>query len=206
MNWRCDWIDHNVKGKAKRYGINITSKSRVFLKSGGAFSPEFKTPHIHSIPNAIYSCCCSVSQSCPALCNPMDCSMQGFPVPYYLPGFAQILVCWVGDAIYLSHPLLPLSPFAFLKGNQMMDIIYRYFKDVPWLPWWLRWKSACLLCRRTGFQSLGQEDLLEKEMATHSSILAWKIPWIKEPGRLQSMGSQRVGHDWATSLFTFFFF
>ena len=44
-------------------------------------------------------------------------------------------------------------------------------------------------------QSLGQEDLLEKEMTTHSSILAWKIPWTEEPGRLQSMGSQRVGHD-----------
>ena len=44
-------------------------------------------------------------------------------------------------------------------------------------------------------QSLGQEDLLEKEMATHSSILAWKIPGAEEPGRLQSMGSQRVGHD-----------
>ena len=41
----------------------------------------------------------------------------------------------------------------------------------------------------------GQEDLLEKKMATHSSILAWKIPWTEEPGRLQSMGSQRVGHD-----------
>ena len=44
-------------------------------------------------------------------------------------------------------------------------------------------------------QSLGQEDLLEKEMATHSSVLAWKIPWTEEPGRLHSMGSQRVGHD-----------
>ena len=43
--------------------------------------------------------------------------------------------------------------------------------------------------------SLGQEDPLEKEMATHSSILAWKIPWMEEPGRIQSMGSQRVGHD-----------
>ena len=42
---------------------------------------------------------------------------------------------------------------------------------------------------------LGQQDLLEKEMATHSSILAWNIPWMKKPGRLQSMGSQRVGHD-----------
>ena len=48
--------------------------------------------------------------------------------------------------------------------------------------------------------SLGQEDPLEKEMATHSSTLAWRIPWREEPGRLQSMGSQRVGHDWVTSL------
>ena len=47
----------------------------------------------------------------------------------------------------------------------------------------------------TQVQSLGREDLLEKEMATHSSILAWRIPWTEEPGRLQSMGSQRVGHD-----------
>ena len=44
-------------------------------------------------------------------------------------------------------------------------------------------------------QSLGREDPLEKEMAIHSSTIAWKIPWTEEPGRLQSMGSQRVGHD-----------
>ena len=43
--------------------------------------------------------------------------------------------------------------------------------------------------------SLGQKDPLEKEMATHCSLLAWKIPWMEEPGRLESMGSQRVGHD-----------
>ena len=48
--------------------------------------------------------------------------------------------------------------------------------------------------------SLGQEDPLEKEMATHSSILAWRILWTEEPGRLQSMGSQRVRHDWATNI------
>ena len=46
--------------------------------------------------------------------------------------------------------------------------------------------------RETWVQSLGQEDPLEKEMGTHSSILAWKIPWMEEPGGLQSMGSQRV--------------
>ena len=48
--------------------------------------------------------------------------------------------------------------------------------------------------QETWLESLGQEDL-EKEMATHSSTLGWKIPWMEEPGRLQSMGSQRVGHD-----------
>ena len=57
--------------------------------------------------------------------------------------------------------------------------------------------------RETRVQSLGQEDPLEKEMATHSSTLAWKIPWTEEPGRLKSMGSQRVGHDWATLFFFF---
>ena len=49
--------------------------------------------------------------------------------------------------------------------------------------------------RETWVRSLGWEDPLEKEMATHSSTTAWKIPWTEEPGRLQSMGSQRVGHD-----------
>ena len=52
----------------------------------------------------------------------------------------------------------------------------------------------------TQVRSLGWEDPLEKGMATHSSTLAWKIPWTEEPGRLKFMGSQRVGHDWATSL------
>ena len=49
--------------------------------------------------------------------------------------------------------------------------------------------------RETWVRSLGQEDPLEKEMAIHSNTTAWKIPWTEEPGRLQSMGSQRIGHD-----------
>ena len=52
--------------------------------------------------------------------------------------------------------------------------------------------------QETGVRSLGWEDLLKKEMATYSSILAWKILWTEEPGRLQSEGSQRAGHDLAT--------
>ena len=52
-----------------------------------------------------------------------------------------------------------------------------------------------LAMQETQVRSLGREDSLEKEMATHSRIFAWRIPWTEEPDRLQSMGSQRVGHD-----------
>ena len=54
------------------------------------------------------------------------------------------------------------------------------------LPCWLRWQGICLQCRRPVFHPLGWEEPLEKEMATHSSILAWRIPWTEEPGRVHS--------------------
>ena len=57
--------------------------------------------------------------------------------------------------------------------------------------------------QETRVQSLGQKVPLEKEMATHSSLLAWRIPWTGEPGGLQSIGLQRVRHDRATNTFTF---
>ena len=60
--------------------------------------------------------------------------------------------------------------------------------------------------QETWVQSLGREDPLEKEMAPHSSTLAWKIPWTEEPGRLQSMGLQRVDYDRETSLSFFLSF
>ena len=66
-------------------------------------------------------------------------------------------------------------------------------------------KRTCLPMqemREMCVQSLDQEDPLE-EMATHSSVLAWRILWTEEPGGLQSMGSQRIRHDWATNTFTF---
>ena len=56
--------------------------------------------------------------------------------------------------------------------------------------------------QETWVQSLGREDPLEEGMATHSSILAWRISRTEEPGGLQSMGSQRIGHDWATNTLT----
>ena len=59
------------------------------------------------------------------------------------------------------------------------------------------------IMQETWFHSLGREDPLEKEMTTHFSTLAWKIPWTEEPGRLQSMGLQIVRHNWETSLSPF---
>ena len=66
------------------------------------------------------------------------------------------------------------------------------------LPTWLSGKESACQCRRWRFALWGWEGLLEKEMVTHSRILAWEIPETEEPGRLQSIGLQRVGHDLVT--------
>ena len=68
------------------------------------------------------------------------------------------------------------------RFRQLSSLVAQMVKNLPAM--WETW-----------VQSPGQEDPLEKEIATHSSILDWRIPWIEEPGRLQSMESQRVGHD-----------
>ena len=77
--------------------------------------------------------------------------------------------------------------FAFLKEVSWVSLVAQTVKHLPAM-------------QETRVQFLGQEDHLEKEMAIHSSTLAWKTPWTEEPDRLQSMGSQRDTHDWATSL------
>ena len=78
-------------------------------------------------------------------------------------------------------------------------MIIQLLRDKMGFPGGLAGREPACQCRkhkRSQVQSLGEEDPLAKEMATHSSILSWKIPWTEEPGRLQFMGSQRVGHDW----------
>ena len=62
-----------------------------------------------------------------------------------------------------------------------------------------------LVMQETQVPSLGWEDALEKGMATHSSVPVWRIPWTEEPGGFQSIGSQRVSHNWVTNIFTFLF-
>ena len=252
----------------------------------------------------------SVTQSCPTLCYPMDCSTPGFPVHHPLPELTQTHDHHVGDAIQPCHPLSSPSPPTFnlsqhqgifqrvgsshqvakvlefqlqhsvllniqnwfplgltdwislqSKGlsrvfsNTTVQIIilnnFQEFKGVlrlkvlrttldsillgkfqfnlskerttkkhflyqkdfkdQWdkddnlnIPIWASLVAQMVkhlpAMQETWVLTLGQEDPLEKKMATHSSTLAWKIPWTEEPGRLQSMWSQRVGHDWATLL------
>ena len=72
------------------------------------------------------------------------------------------------------------------------------FKVLNWASLVAQGLKRLPLIQETWVRSLDWEDPLEKEMTTHSSILAWRIPWTEKPGGLQSMGSQRVGHDWAT--------
>ena len=101
-----------------------------------------------------------------------------------------------------------LSTLSFLIPLTGISRILLNFSSFSWIYWdknFLNWMVAQMVKHlpamwETQDRSLGREDPLEKEMATHSSTLAWKIPWMEEPGTLQSMGLQRVGHDWATSL------
>ena len=88
-------------------------------------------------------------------------------------------------------PTFSLSSFAFIKRLFSSSLLASLVAQTV---------EHLFAMQETWVRSLGWEDPLEKEMAAHSSILAWKSPWTAEPDRLPSMGSQRVGHDWVTSL------
>ena len=113
-----------------------------------------------------------VTQSCPTLCNPMDCSPPGSSVHGDSPGNnTGLLFPTPGD---LPNPGIKT---ASLMSPYWASLVAQSITNLPAM-------------QDTWVRFLGQEDPLEKEMADHSSILAWRIPWTEEPGRLQSMGSQ----------------
>ena len=101
-----------------------------------------------------------------------------------LLGWGHILIGWGKNSVVWTCPLLFVNYF-------LLD--YSCFE----VPRWLSCKEYAWQARDAGDEiwSLGQEDLLEKEMTTHPSILAWKIPWTEEPFGLQSMRLQSIGHD-----------
>ena len=102
------------------------------------------------------------------------------PIPSSISLFPMKLFAWGGQSTGVS------ALASFLPMILRTSLVAQMVKRLPTM-----WE--------TQVQSLGWEDPLEKEMATHSSTLAWKIPWTEERGRVQPMGSQRVGHDWVTS-------
>ena len=99
----------------------------------------------------------------------------------------------VNIGMHVSFWIMIVLSFWIFSLEKKVNLIFLVAQKVKHLP----------TVQETRVQSLGREDL-EKAMATHPSILAWKIPWTEEPGRLQSMESQRVGHDWAASLWLSF--
>ena len=94
------------------------------------------------------------------------------------------------------------SPFTVLQTRS--EHLCALF-SLPWASLVTQRVKRLPAMQETRVRFLGREDPLEKEIAPHSSTLAWQIPWMEKPGRLQSMGSQRVRHDWATSLSFFLF-
>ena len=128
-----------------------------------------------------------------------------------MQGGSLIKNLWCGQAINLNSVILTCK-LAFPKCavSQRLQAIHKF----PTLtPCFLSWFRASLVAQRlkclpamrdTRVWSLDQEDHLEKERATHSSTLAWRTPWTEEPGRLQSMGSQRVRTQLSDFTFTFF--
>ena len=122
-------------------------------------------------------------------------------LPFYSPFSVQqhwhtvVLLLKQTDSCHSSFQNPPMVPQVTQSNRQSLYLFgHSYFYD--WTPRWFSGKeSACQFRRLRRHWSLGQEGPLEKEMATHSSVLARKIPWTEEPGRLLSVGLQRVRHD-----------
>ena len=133
--------------------------------------------------DAIFRC----AQSCPTL-RPYGYSPLGSFLHEFVPGKNIGARCHSSSSRGSSWPRdwarLPCV-FGILQANSLLQRL-QFVKRLPAMQMSWIW-------------SLGWEDLLEKEMATHFRILAWRIPWTEEPGGLKSTGSQRVWHDWVTN-------
>ena len=113
-------------------------------------------------------------------------SAAGFPC------FIFLRLAWSFPMLSITHCIRGSSVGKWSLQTVKASLVAQLVKNLPTV-------------RETWVRSLGWEDPLEKGMASHSSIPAWEIPWPEEPGGLQFMESQRVGHDWATFIFTFHF-
>ena len=105
---------------------------------------------------------------------------------------AQLLFPLKSEARYM-----PISQTFVLVLTRVIWLQFSHIYAIKWASLVAQMVKNLPTMQETRFQSLGLEDPLEKAIATHSSILAWRIPWTEEPGGLQSIGSQSVVHDWS---------
>ena len=137
--------------------------------------PHPWSPGFHNYPSVAHSQCNNIAILLHSFWNKLTCVVPLFRTLQWSPKSLKV----TGK----------VSTWLYLFGHS-------YLYD--WTPRWFNGKESACQCRRLRRHwSLGQEGPLKKEMATHSSVLARKIPWTEEPGRLQSVGLQRVRHDWA---------
>ena len=130
-----------------------------------------------------------------------------FNLPWFMDLTFQVPMqyCSLQHWTLLLSPVTSTTRYCFCFGSIpsfFLELFLHWYPVAYWAPTNLVAQTVKHLPTRQEIWvwSLGGEDPLEKQMATHSSTLAWKIPWTEESGRLQSMGLQRVEHDWATSL------
>ena len=130
-----------------------------------------------------------ITQWCPTLCNPIECSWT----PMLLSHFSRVqLLATPWTAAYQAPRSMGFSRQKYWSGVPLPSPCTNVWKSGR------KWTSKQTRAGRTGCGE-GLDGRAEEEMATHSSILAWKIPWTEEPGRLWFMGSQRVRHDLGTT-------
>ena len=176
--------------------MDRVNSSQYFVDTEGYFSiTKYHFEYTKTCTVYIES---EVTQTCPTLCNPVDCSPPGSSVHGILQ--ARILE-WVA----ISFSRGSSQPSEWTQFSRIAGRCFNLWatREAPLFLLNYSFIMAQMVknlpaMQETGIRSLGQEDPLEKGMATHSSILVWRIPCTEEPAGLQSMGSQRVGHDWLT--------
>ena len=166
----------------ERTNFSPTFLSKDYITTVYSAWGQFLLENLLANP-VILKCIHQVSESCSVMSNSLQ--PHGLYSPWNSPGQNT----GVGSCT-LFQGIFPSQGSNWDLPTLQADSLPAVAQTVNHLP----------TVRETWVQSLGREGSLEKEMATHSSILAWKIPWAEEPSRLQSMGSPRVGHDWGTSL------
>ena len=196
--WECNWCSHcgsmefpqKIKNTIQQFHfwIFIQRQWKNLKRYSGIIVQLLSCVWLfatHGLQHSRSPCPLPSPEVCPSLCP-----LHGWCHPASSSSYTLFFFC---PQSFPASRTFPMS-LLFASGDQntgastWASLVAQSVKNLPAM--WQTW-----------VWSLGWEDPLERGMATYSNILAWRIPWIEDPGRLQSMGLQRVGHDWATLTF-----